>query len=76
MIMIGSVESGCRPAHRACWPLGGHHAQAPAFRFQLEEATIADVHRGIQTGQIIVPGARAGVHRLALGHTTARAISW
>src|SRR5688572_9210160 len=30
----------------------GHEAQTPAFRFQLEEATIADVHRGIQTGQL------------------------
>ena len=25
---------------------------APVFRFRLEEATIADVHRGIQTGQV------------------------
>src|SRR4029077_10178127 len=31
---------------------GSYHAQEPAFRFHLEEATIADVHRGIQTGQI------------------------
>ena len=29
-----------------------HTQQAPPFQFHLREATIADVHRGIQLGQV------------------------
>ena len=42
-------------------------AQSQPGRFEVVEATIADVHRAIQQGQITLPGTGPGVHRSRQG---------